>query len=297
MTRATASPLGLLAGLAILAGIAAPSAHAQPGAPPAVQQAGVGERPGAELPLELGFTDSAGRAVRLGDYFGDGKPVLLLLTYNRCAMLCSLVLRGTGKALAGLDQAPGEGFRVVNVSIDPRDTPHEAARQQAVMLEQVGLAGQPERWPFLVGREDDIRALADSVGFRYVWDARTEQYAHPTVIFAVDPRGRVARYLYGFAFSPRELAEALAQARAGAGAARAGTGADERPGVGQALLDCFRFESSLRLFGAPVERLFQAGALLIAGGLVTTLALLFGRERRRGRAERAGRAGGRGGAP
>jgi protein SCO1/2 len=292
MTRATAAVLGALPMLPALYALAAGAglAHAQLAAPPAVRQAGLDERPGAQLPLDLGFTDSTGRAVRLGDYFGDGKPVLLLLTYTRCAMLCSLVLRGTGKALAGLDQPPGRDFRVVNVSIDPRDTPHEAARKQAVMLEQIGLAGQPERWPFLVGEEAAIRALADSVGFRYAWDARTEQYAHPTVIFAIDPRGRVARYLYGFEFPPRVILEALARARAGivdpaaaSADARAGARPDQRPGIGEAILDCFRFETSLRLFGAPVQRVFQGGALVILGVLIMAVALLFRRERRHAR--------------
>jgi protein SCO1/2 len=288
MTRYSSSPLGLLAGLATLAGLAAPLAHAQPAAPPAVREAGLDERPGAQIPLHLGFTDSTGRAVRLGDYFTGGKPVLLLMTYTRCAMLCSLVLRGTGKALAGLDQPPGRDFRVVNVSIDPRDTPDEAARKQAVMLEQIGMPGQPERWPFLVGEEPAIRALADSLGFRYAWDARTEQYAHPPVIFAIDPQGHVARYLYGFEFSPAVIAEAMARARAGVvdvapATARA---ADARPGKAESILDCFRFDTSLRIFGAPVQRIFQGGALLILGVLAATMALFFRHERHRTRARR-----------
>lgn len=286
MIRHSCSPLGLLAGLATLAGLAAPRAHAQPAAPPAVREAGLDERPGAQIPLHLAFTDSTGRAVRLGDYFAGGKPVLLLMTYTRCAMLCSLVLRGTGEALAGLDQPPGRDFCVVNVSIDPRDTPHEAARKQAVMLEQIGLAGQPERWPFLVGEEPEIGALADSLGFRYAWDARTEQYAHPPVIFAISPQGRVARYLYGFEFAPAEIAGAMARARAGTMdvAPDAARTADERPGIGEAILACFRFETSIRIFGAPVQRIFQGGALLILGVVVATVALFFRRERRNARA-------------
>jgi protein SCO1/2 len=295
MTRA-GHALALLAGaVAVVAVVVGPGpAHAQLAAPPAVRQAGVDERPGAQLPLDLGFTDSTGRAVRLGDYFGDGKPLLLVMTYTRCAMLCSLVLRGTAKALAGLDYPPGRDFRVLNVSIDPRDTPHEAARNQAVMLEGIGLAGQPERWPFLVGEEPAIRALADSVGFRYVWDARTEQYAHPTVIFAIDPQGRVARYLYGFEFPPRALAQTMAEVRAGipdASRAAGTAGSDSRPGMADAILACFRFETSIRLFGAPVQRVFQAGALLILIGLATTVALFFRRERRNARNARAGHDG------
>lgn len=269
--------------IAVLAPGARPL-HADLAAPPAVRAVGVDERVGAMLPLDLQLTDSTGRTVRLGDYFGDGKPVLLLLTYNRCAMLCSLVLRGTSKALAALATStslrrlPGRDYRVLNVSIDPRDTPHEAARKQAVVLEQVGLAGQPTRWPFLVGEEPAIRALAESLGFRYAWDARSEQYAHPAVIFVIDPQGRITRYLYGFEFDPRTLAAALAGEPDTRTPGRAGAG------LAETILNCFRFEPSARIFGAPIQRIFQAGALLILVALSTAVVLCLRRERRRERA-------------
>jgi protein SCO1/2 len=279
---------------ALVSGAPGLPAHAQPATHPAVRAVGVDERPGASLPLDLVFTDSTSRSVRLGDSFGDGKPVLLLLTYTRCAMLCSLVLRGTGQALARLDTQPGSDFRVVNVSIDPRETPHEAARKQAVLLEQIGAPGEPQRWPFLVGKEAAIRALAASLGFRYAWDARTEQYAHPAVIFVIDPHGRVARYLYGFEFDPRELTAALAQARLGATAAPGALAShardDQDPGALASILSCFRFESTTQIFGASIRSLFQGGALLILGTLATAMALFLRHERRRRRADARHRA-------
>lgn len=274
-----ALPAALAAALVLLA----PSpVRAELPVPPPVRAAGVDERLGAALPLHLQFTDSTDRTVRLGDYFGDGKPVLLLLTYTRCVMLCSLVLRGTSKALAALaapatfDRPPGRDYRVVNVSIDPRDTPHEAARKQAIVLEQIGLAGQPARWPFLVGKEPAIRALADSLGFRYAWDPRSEQYAHPAVIFVIDPQGRIARYLYGFEFDARALAAALAQEPA--------PPASRRAGLAEALLSCFRFEPSARIFGASIQRIFQGGALLVLVAVTTLVALFVRREQKRDRA-------------
>lgn len=274
----------LMVSLLGMAAVLAPGARlqAEVAAPPPIRDVGVDEHIGAALPLDLQFQDSTEQTVRLGDYFGDGKPVLLLLTYNRCAMLCSLVLRGTSKALAALaapatfDRLPGRDYRVINVSIDPRDTPHEAARKQAVVLDQVGLAGQPARWPFLVGEEPAIRALAESLGFRYAWDGRTEQYAHPAVIFVIDPQGRIARYLYGFELEPRALAAALSQ--------DPDTLANGQTGLAEAILSCFRFEPSARIFGASIQRLFQGGALLVLFTLTTAVVLFVRRERRRERA-------------
>src|SRR5690606_3441773 len=135
----------------LLAWATAPAALAQPAAPPAVQELGVDERPGERVPLDLMFTDSHGQKVRLGQFFDGERPVLLILAYNRCAMLCSLVLRGTADALSQVDMTPGRDFRVVTVSIDPRESAHEAFRKQELMLERIGLPGQTGAWPFLVG--------------------------------------------------------------------------------------------------------------------------------------------------
>ncbi|ACY15236.1 SCO family protein [Haliangium ochraceum] len=293
--RAMQRALLALAALAALAGGlgAAPRAHAQPEAPEAVRAVRVDEHPGAQVPLSLAFTDSAGEEVHLSDYLGDGQPALLLLTYNRCAMLCSLVLRGAGEGVAELARAgdvrPGRDYRLLNVSIDPRDNAHEAARQQAVMLERIGAAGRPEAWPFLVGEQPAIAALAERLGFGYAWDERTQQYAHAAVIFVLDGRGRVSEYLYGFEFAPADLAAALARARAGAdarvGRARAQDD-DNDDGVAATLLACFRFDSSVRVFGAPVQRLFQAGALLVLVLLGVSIGVFVRRERQRER-ERA----------
>lgn len=279
--------------LAVLAGPTSP-AQAQPAMPPPVREVAVSERIGAAVPADLRFTDSTGRTRRLGEYFQPGTPVVLSLTYNRCAMLCSLVLRGTMNALAALDEPPGTGYRALNVSIDPRETVHEAARAQTTALEAIGQGGEPERWPFLTGEREEIRALADSLGFGYAWDERTEQFAHPAVIFVLDGHGRVARYLYGIEFDADELAAALDDARSGApapGTAEAVTVTATSAGQSgvAALLSCFRFEAAARIFGASIERCFQVGGVLIFAALSTMLALQWRRERRRRRPPAGGR--------
>src|SRR5690348_18133563 len=50
-----------------------------------------------------------------------------------------------------------------------------------------------------------IRALAGAVGFRYVYDPRSEQFAHPAVAIVLTPDGRVSRYLYGVSFRLLDL--------------------------------------------------------------------------------------------
>jgi len=45
------------------------------------------------MPLNLTFTDDAGRQVALGSYFGK-RPAILALVYYRCPMLCSEEMDG-----------------------------------------------------------------------------------------------------------------------------------------------------------------------------------------------------------
>jgi protein SCO1 len=259
--------------ISALAGAAIPAAMAQPAAVPAVRAIGLDERPGERIPLDLVFTDSRGEPAKLGQFFGDERPVLLILAYNRCAMLCSLVLRGAADVVSQLDMTPGRDFRVITVSIDPGDTAQQAFRQQELMLERIGLPGQTEVWPFLVGQEPAIAALARSLGFRYAWDERTQQYAHPAVIFAITPEGRISRYVQGVAFPRDEVAGALRDAAAGRVGAVAGEGGG--------LLSCFRFSAALGEYGPAIQLMFQVGALMILLTLLSGLWFLIRRQARR----------------
>ena len=51
------------------------------------------QRLNVQVPLDVPFVDETGKAVRLGDYF-EKKPVILVLAYFRCPMICTLVLNG-----------------------------------------------------------------------------------------------------------------------------------------------------------------------------------------------------------
>ena len=75
------------------------SAQLNLGVPEEVKGVDIIEHLEAQLPLDTRFTSDTGEQVRLGDYFlggkfGGEKPVLLQLGYNKCPMLCNLVLNG-----------------------------------------------------------------------------------------------------------------------------------------------------------------------------------------------------------
>src|SRR5687767_6943613 len=80
---------------------------------------GIDEKPGAALPLDAAFTDHTGKAVTLGDYFKDGKPVVLSLVYYRCPGVCTATLAGVSTAIDDTELPLGEKYRVLTVSFDP----------------------------------------------------------------------------------------------------------------------------------------------------------------------------------
>src|SRR5436190_5208458 len=90
--------------------------------PPILQQVGIDQRLGGQLPLDLTFRDEHGKTVKLGDYFGE-KPVIVSLVYYQCPMLCTQVLNGMAASLNVLKFDAGKEFNIVTVSIDPSETP------------------------------------------------------------------------------------------------------------------------------------------------------------------------------
>ena len=219
----------------------------------------VDEHVGAQLPLATPFTSATEGATTLGAALGE-RPALLVLAYARCTMLCNLVLRGTIQAARGRD------VRLVVVSLDDRETVDEARRKQASMREDLG-----RDFAYLVGARANIDAVANPLGFRYAWEPTTEQYAHPAVIFAITPDGRVARYLHGLSFDPKIVDEALADAAAGRMLTTAA--AD--------VLRCFRSPRT-DTAGKRVQLVLRGVATLCLLSLFVTVAVLVIRERRRG---------------
>ncbi len=57
--------------------------------------------------------------------------------------------------------------------------------------------------------------MTDAIGFQYRYDARQKQYAHPAAIYLLTPDARIARYLYGIQYDPKDLRLGLLEATAG----------------------------------------------------------------------------------
>ena len=169
------------------------------------------QRLDSQISLDLPFRDENGTAVTLGKYFGQ-KPVVLVLGYYRCPMLCTLTFNGMVEAMEDMKWSIGDQFNVVHVSIDPKETPELAFAKKRTYLTRYGRPSAAAGWHFLTGTEPAIRKLADEVGFHYAYDPSVKQYAHPSGLVVLTPDGKVSKYFFGVSFSSPELYSALQDA-------------------------------------------------------------------------------------
>lgn len=270
------------AGLALLAaGMTAAAAGGQTfdeQTPEPLQDVDIVEHLDARLPLDLPFVDSAGRPVTLGDYFEDGKPVIITLNYYGCPMLCTLQLNGFLKGLKELEWTLGEKFRVVTVSFDPTEGPELAAGKQKGYLQAYGRdGGYEDDWVFLTGEEPAIRRLTETIGFSYEYVPETGEWAHGTAVFVATPEGRLSRYLYGVAYPPEDLRFALLEASDG----KIGS-------VGEKfLLWCYHYDEQAGQYTADVMKIVRAFGVLMVTALGTTLVLLWRHDLKKRRADAA----------
>jgi protein SCO1/2 len=223
-----------------------------------------------QIPLDLRFRDEAGREVALGDYFKGGKPVVLTLVYYECPMLCNQVLNGAVGAFQAVSFTPGKEFEVVTVSFDEREGPGLAAKKKETYLKRYRREGSEAGWHFLTGDKASIDALAAAVGFHYVWDEQSQQFAHASAIMVATPGGRLSHYFYGIEYSPKDLRLALVEASEG----KIGSPVDSL------ILYCYHYDPAAGKF-APVMGVLRAAGVLTVLGIVALLFYLRRVTRRR----------------
>ena len=228
--------------------------------PDLLSKVGIKQNLNAQLPLNLTFTDDAGRQVALGSYFGK-KPAILALVYYQCPMLCSEELNGLTSALEMVDEVPGRDFNIIVVSIDPTEGTDLAAAKKRSYVKRYGHPETAAGWHFMTGTQPSIDALTKTVGFGYVKipgpDGKLTQFAHASSIQIVTPEGKLAQYYMGVEYSPKDIRLGLAEASSN----RIGSPVDN------ILTYCYHYDPGTNRHSLIIARVIQFG------GLVTVLSL------------------------
>lgn len=232
----------------------------------AEKSVGVDEHLSEKLDLGLVFTNEKGEEVPLASMFSDDKPVLLTLNYYSCNTLCSAQLNGVLDGLKELDWLPGREFRMLTVSIDPEETAELARAKKKTYLD--ALEKKEADWNFWVGRELQIKTLADAVGFRYAYDPRAKQFAHPAVSFFISGDGIISRYLYGLTYSARDIKFSLIETTQG----RVGSP------VEKLIMSCFSYDTTLGKYTPTAFGIMRLGGVFSLVGIAIFSLIMWRRE-------------------
>lgn len=239
------------------------------GLPKALNGVGIDQKLNEQLPLDLVFKNERGEDVKLADYFGK-KPVMISLVYYECPMLCNQVLNGMVSAFRVMNFSPGKEFDVVTVSFDSRETATHATNKKKVYVDylpEAKRAGATAGWHFLTGDDANIKRLTEAIGFRYNFDAASNQFAHGSAIFVATPQGKLARYFYGIEYAPKDVRLGLIEASAN----KIGSPMDKL------MLYCYHYDPATGKYGAAVINLIRIGGMLT---LVAMVGMFFVMRRR-----------------
>jgi len=241
--------------------------------PKEVLGTGVVQRVDNQVPLDRFFTDTEGRHRALSELFDGQIPVLLTLNYSDCPQLCSLVLNGVIANLKEISLEPGKDFRIITLSINPDEAPERTKATKDRYIKQYDRPGAAEGWTFLRGTEEDIRAVANAVGFGYVKVAHADpvEYSHPATLIVLTPAGHVSLYLTAINDDPQTVRLALVDASDGA-----------IGGIADLFFtSCFQYDESRGKY-APIARRFMGiGAAVFLVGFASLLITFRVLEKRR----------------
>jgi len=229
------------------------------GMPDALKTIGIEQKLGAMLPLEMEFKDENGRVVKLGDYFKQGRPVILAFVYYECPMLCNEVLNGVTGSLKGISLNAGKDFDVVAISFDEREheKPDLAANKKASYMERYGRPGTEKGWHFLTGSKASIDAATKAAGFGFEWDEKSNQFAHAGGIMIATPEGKLSRYLYGIDYSPKDIKFGVIESAEN----KVGSASD------QLLLYCYHYDPATGKYGLVILSVIRLAAIATLLGM------------------------------
>ena len=218
--------------------------------------------PGTQLPVDMAARDENGDDVKLRDFL-TGVPIVLDLGYYHCPSLCGVARADLIQALAASGLVSGRDYALIALSIDPRETPRDAARAKAADVARAERTAGTD-WHYLTASEATIATVEADAGFRSRYDPVLDQYPHPAGLVVLTSRGVVSGYLPGVGYSAGDVRAAVIRARDGgiAGAAL------------PILLLCFRFDQATGHYTLAIERVLQLMALLtvdVLGGMLLLL--------------------------
>jgi protein SCO1 len=225
--------------------------------PRQIKDVGITEQLGEDLrKIKAQFVDDKGVSQSLGQWISPQRPTILSLVYFNCPSLCSLHLNGVLDALKQLSLVAGKDYDLLAVSFDPKETSDLAAAKKYNYQQKYNFPNDGEGIHFLTGDENSVKTLADTVGFKYKWDDKANEWAHASAAVLLTPDGKISRYLHGVYFEPKTFRLSIVEASQG----KVGSVVDS------IMLFCYRYDPNGSQYA-----LYAFNVMRVAGAIAVTM--------------------------
>ena len=242
--------------------------------PAPLREIGFDQNLDQRVPLDTAVPRRDGRDASGSATTSAARPVVLVFAYYDCPMLCTQVLNGADerarRAVARRRARTSRSSPSASTRARRRRT---AAAKKAAYLERYKRPGAAAGWHFLTGdaavdrAADEGRRLPLRLGRR-----RRKQFAHPTGIIVLTPDGRLARYLFGIEYGPRDLRLRSSRRRPARSASP----------VDSLLLYCYHYDPMTGRYGLAIMRALRVAGAATVLALGAFIVVMLRRERSAG---------------
>lgn len=225
------------------------------------------EQIGAILPLDLEFYDESGQRVTLRQLIRG--PVIIAPVYFRCPNVCNFLQADLARVLPDIRLEPGKQFTVLSISFDDTEDAELARASKKMYFKSMRGKFPEHAWRFLTGDKENIYRLTNTAG--YYFQKTNGQFLHPVVIFVVNSKGQIIRYLHGTHFLPKDITLALVEAAEG----RLGTT------IRKMVKFCFSYDPEKNTYVFNLLRV--TGSVVLGTAVIFLVFLMFGGKKKKRR--------------
>lgn len=221
-----------------------------------------------KVDLSRQFTDVDGATKTLKEFAVPGKPIIIAPVYYKCPRLCGLLLDGVYTLLNDIPLALSQDYSLLVVGFDPTETPQDARKVMDKFNSRLIGQATADRSGvrFLVGSDQNVTALMQELGFRYMRDG--QDFAHSAALMILTPSGEISQYFTGIEFPAWDVRLSLIEASKG----------EIGSAIDHLLLYCFRFDPLQGRYTWAVVGLLRVGGVLT---LLVLAAVIFTAARKR----------------
>ena len=226
---------------------------------------GIIEKLDQYIPMDAMIVNEQGDTVIIGDLID--KPTILNFVYFRCPGICSPLMDGLADVIDATDLELGTDYQALTISFDAREGTFLAVKKKNNYLNLMDKKEQAqEGWRFFTSDSANIKALTESVGFRF--KPTGNDFIHAATLVIVDPEGKITRYMNGIYFLPFELKMSILDAAQG----------KSGPTINRVLQYCYSYDPEGQRYVLNITKV--AGTVIIFLGLVLFVVLMFVRKRK-----------------